>query len=191
MLPAISPADHQRRATLLWAIPIPCLPRCRLLPLGDSAARRACAAVLPCASDTPASLADAFAFRARALLVGHVEAGLGRVLVAAGHGRYPTPPMRSFPGRSRRRCLQDATQRSPSHLRRPYSPNIVEEAFCELRLYGVLRSSSPSLTALLACVQTLPTGACMARRGEGMRRVELVLATTALGILLAGGVASL
>src|SRR5215212_11427252 len=56
-------------------------------------------------------------------------------------------------------------------------------------MYGVLRSSSPNLTALLACVQTLPTGAFRARRGEGMRRVVLVVATTALAILLAGGVA--
>src|SRR5215212_5512820 len=136
MLPAISPADHQRRATLLWAIPIPCLPRCRLLPLGDSAARRACAAVLPYALDTLPSLADAFASRARALLVGHVEAGLGCVLLGADHGRYPTS-MRSFPGRSRRRCLQDATQRSPSHLRRLYSPNLVEGESCELRVETV------------------------------------------------------
>src|SRR5215212_1577040 len=57
------------------------------------------------------------------------------------------------------------------------------------RLYGVLRSSSLSLTALLPCVQTLRRGACRGTRGVGMRRVVLVLATMALAILVAGGVA--
>src|SRR5215218_1698018 len=74
-------------------------------------------------------------------------------------------------------------------VRPAYSPKCLEEEFCEVGIDGVLRSSSPSLTVLLACVQTLPTGAFRARRGEGMRRVVLVLATTALAILLAGGVA--
>jgi hypothetical protein len=38
-----------------------------------------------------------------------------------------------------------------------YSPTCLEGEFSEvgLPLYGVLRSSSPSLTALLPCVQTL------------------------------------
>jgi len=99
MLPATSPPDYQGRAILLWSTPFLCLPCCRLPPLGGSAARRACAAVLPCASDTPPSLAGAFAFRAPALLVGHAEAGPGCVLAAADYGRYPTP-MRSFPGRA-------------------------------------------------------------------------------------------
>src|SRR5215204_4859510 len=38
-------------------------------------------------------------------------------------------------------------------------------------------------------MQTLRWGACRGRRAEGMRRVVLVLATMALAILLAGGVA--
>src|SRR5215211_5099295 len=38
-------------------------------------------------------------------------------------------------------------------------------------------------------VQTLRREACRGTRGEGMRRVVLVLATMALAILLAGGVA--
>jgi hypothetical protein len=59
----------------------------------------------------------------------------------------------------------------------------------ELRVYGVLPSSSPSLTALLPCVQTLLWGVRRVRRAEGMRRVVLVLATMALATLLAGGVA--
>src|SRR5215203_74421 len=84
--------------TLLWAIPFPCPPHCRLLPLGDLAARRVGAAFRPCASDTLPSLADVFASRAHVLLVGYSEAGLGCVLVAADHGRCRTS-MRSFRGR--------------------------------------------------------------------------------------------
>src|SRR5215211_5134593 len=85
-------------ASLPWSNLFPCLPPCRLAPLGDSAARRACAAFLPCALGTPPSPADASASRALALSVEHVQAAVGRVLVATHQGRYLTS-MRSFPDR--------------------------------------------------------------------------------------------
>src|SRR5919112_4147068 len=73
----------------------------------------------------------------------------------------------------------------PAH----YSPKCVEGKFCELRRDGVLGSSG-CVEALLPCVQTLWWGACRReRRAERMRRVVLVLATMALAILLACGVA--
>src|SRR5215216_1626095 len=60
---------------------------------------------------------------------------------------------------------------------------------CRTSSVGVLLSSSPSLTALLPCVQTLHRGTCRGTRGVSMRRVVLLLATMALAILLASGVA--
>jgi Ca2+-binding RTX toxin-like protein len=59
----------------------------------------------------------------------------------------------------------------------------VEEEFSEVV------ASSASLTALLPFVQTLRWGAPREKRGEGMRRVVLVLAAMALALLLASGVA--
>src|SRR5215216_1294955 len=60
---------------------------------------------------------------------------------------------------------------------------------CRTSSVGVLLSSSPSLTALLPSVQTLHRGTCRGTRGVSMRRVVLLLATMALAILLASGVA--
>jgi hypothetical protein len=76
--------------------PLPCLPRCRLLPLGDLAARRACAAPSSHAPQIRLHLLQVRLHLAHILLVGHVEADLDCVLVAADYGRYSTPMMRSF-----------------------------------------------------------------------------------------------
>jgi hypothetical protein len=88
------PARPLRKGYPQWAILFLCLLLCRLLPLGDLAARRADAAVLPCALGTLPSLADGSPSRAHALLAWHEEAALGCALVAGYHDLYPTsiPP---------------------------------------------------------------------------------------------------
>ena len=71
---------------------------CHLLLLGDLAARRAGAAVLPCALGTAASLADVSPSRVHALSAWHEEAALGCALVAADYGaiRHPYAPFLLF-----------------------------------------------------------------------------------------------
>jgi Tetracyclin repressor-like, C-terminal domain len=59
--------------------------------------------------------------------------------------------------------MYDATWGVPTLLRKPYSPEYVEGEFCELPLYGVLRSSAwgqrgeVRLEAITPRVASLPT----------------------------------
>jgi hypothetical protein len=54
--------------------------------------------------------------------------------------------------------MHDATRLSPAHLAKGYTPECVEEEFCELRLYRILRSSELRISSGIVCSVSLAPG---------------------------------